>query len=114
MWLSNKLVGMFQISKDTVETLREELSSVRAERDALKLQAAVNQTHFDWLRTKINGLELERAGLLEKAYNIRLPVPEIVRAPTAAFDPREFSFEDLGDDFAKKLGMPVFSPPDNE
>ena len=111
MWLSKDLVGMLQISQDTVTSLREELAAVRAERDSLKLQAAINATHFDWLRMKTNTMALERAGLIEKAYSIRLPVPELAR-PQAPVDPSAFSFEHIDDELAKKLGMPIFDHAD--
>lgn len=107
MWLSSELVGMFQISKDTVAALREELAALRTERDTLRTQLISTQANFEWVRSRINVLEVERAQLLEKAYNIKTPVPEIAR--TAAPEMIEaFSFNDMGDDMARKLGFPVY------
>jgi FtsZ-binding cell division protein ZapB len=107
MWLSKDLVGFFQISHDTVSSLRSEVAALKAENGSLRHENATLKTHFDWLRTKVNALELERAGLLEKAYNIKLPVPEIARQ-THQVEPDAFSFEDLGDALAKKYGLPTF------
>ena len=107
MWLSKDVVGFFQISHEHVRELQVNLAKAQAENEALRHENATLKTHFDWLRTKVNALELERAGLMEKAYNIRLPVPEIARQHQP-IDPNEFSFEDLGDEMAKKLGLPVF------
>lgn len=99
------------VSIDAIQILREELSSVRTERDALKLQNAITQSNFDWLRVQVNSLQLERAQLLEKAYGIRVPAPEIIRTSTPSKDPTltEDIFEDIGDDMAKKFGIPSYS-----
>lgn len=110
MWLPKIVLEYFKVSKEAVDELRVELAAVRAERDAIKLQAAVNQTHFDWLRTKINALELENKALLQKAYDIRLPVPELVRTQSE-FDPNNIPtdpFEDIGNDLARRLGLPIY------
>ena len=125
MWINSQVVSWFtslkndadshaSLSRDAMASLREDLAAVRSERDALKLQAAVNQTHMDWFRTKINQLEMERAGLIERAYQIKLPsVPELVRTSNPNFDPNQFSvsFDDMGDELAKKLGLPVYGDP---
>ena len=95
MWLPNKVYDLFQVSKESVNALREELAAVRAERDSLRTQLSVANNHFDWLRLKTNQLELERAGLLEKATGIKTAVPEIVRTPTNMDNMlNQFSFED--------------------
>src|SRR3990167_1634158 len=106
MWLSNQIVSMFQISKEAVEALREHLAAIRAERDSLKLQLSVSQNHFDWLRMRVNALEIERAQLIQKAYGITTPVPEITRTRTPGIDLNPDLFNDIGEDMAKKLGFP--------
>ena len=124
MWVPKEVINWFSglkadadshasVTRDALISLREELSAVRAERDALKLQQAVDRTHSDWFRLKINALELERAGLIEKAYQIKLPaIPEFLR-PTQPIDPNQYaiSFDDVGDDVAKILGLPSYRPP---
>jgi predicted nuclease with TOPRIM domain len=109
MWLSSQLVGMFQISKETVESLREELAAARTERDVLKLQLSVSQNHFEWLRMRVNSLEVERAQLIKKAYGIDTPIPEIIRAAHNPIELNPDIFNDVGEDMAKKLGLPVYS-----
>jgi hypothetical protein len=83
---------------------------VKAERDSLQKQANANQINFDWLRMQVNTLQLERTALIEKVYIIKLPAPEITRQPVVdpTFNPKDFSFDDLGDDFAKKHGLPSY------
>lgn len=108
MWIPNKVFSLFEISKDVVADLKEEVSALRAERDALKLQLATTQIQFDWLRVKVNGMEIERAQLLEKAYNIKVPVPEIVRTTGKTPSFNSALFEDVGDEVAKELGLPVY------
>jgi hypothetical protein len=113
MWISEKVVDWFHISKESVDSLREELSACRAERDALRLQAATDRITADWLRTRVNALEMERAALIERAYQIKLPaVPQLARlgsTPVATHDPEPdpFSFDDIGNDLAKKWGLPA-------
>lgn len=108
MWLPDKAFEFFHISKQAVDSLREDLAAVRAERDLLKLQLATATNHFDWLRIRINALETERAQLIEKAYGIKIPVPEIVRPNRSPMDMNADLFSDMGDDAAKTLGMPVY------
>ena len=60
---------------------------------------------------QVNSLQLERTALLEKAYGIRVPAPEVVRVPYVGAAPAatdDFSFEDMGDKMAKKYGFPIF------
>ena len=95
MWVPAGAIDWFKISKESVDALREELSAIRAERDSFKTQLGVANNHFDWLRLRVNQLELERAQLLEKAAGIKTVIPEIVRTPSN-FDTmlNQFSFED--------------------
>lgn len=108
MWVSDKVVGLFQISKDTVDALREELGIIHAERDILKSQLLTAQSNFSWLTTRINALEAERAQLLKKAYNVEIPFPEIVRTHGIPTDITPSIFEDMDDEQARKIGLPVY------
>lgn len=112
MWVPKSVVEWFHISRETVESLREENSALRAERDALKIQLASATNHFDWLRIRVNTLEVERGQLIEKAYGIRIPVPELARpvTPIAPNVVDKFAdlFEDMDDEQAKKLGLPIY------
>lgn len=123
MWIPSRVLDWFESLKEAsdsaisvnialVNDLRQELTAVKTERDALKLQAAVNQNNFEWIRTRVNALEMERAQLIQKAYGINLPVPEVVRTPRPGQGPEDtgnqFSFDDLGEDMARKLGFPTY------
>lgn len=110
MWVSAKLLDLFSIGKDTVDVLRRELSTITVERDLLKQQLLVAQNNFEWSRTKVNSLEMERTALMEKAYNIKLPTPQIMKQPTLdpTFDPKNFSFTDIGEEMSKQLGLPSY------
>lgn len=112
MWVPKAVLDWFQISKNSYDDLRQELSAVRAEKDILKSQLAVSQNQFDWLRLRVNTLEIERAELIKKCYGIDAPVPAIVRQPKSE-DVEPFLnsdlFNDVGDEKAKKLGLPVYS-----
>lgn len=108
MWVPNKVLDWFRISVDTVDNLREDLAGVRAERDALQSQLATTQANFSWLCVRVNALEIERAALLEKAYGIKVIVPEVVRQPSFPMEFNSALFEDIGDDDAKKHGLPIY------
>lgn len=110
MWVSAKLLDLFSIGKDTVDVLRRELSIITVERDLLKQQLLVAQNNFEWSRTKVNSLEMERTALMEVAYKIKLPTPQIMKVPTVdpTYDPKNFSFEDIGNDMSKIVGLPIY------
>lgn len=97
----------------TAQSLREDLAGIRAENQLLKNELQSAKINGDWLRIKVNQLELQNAALLQKAYNIQIPVPEIVRTPNPAFGPNSgtpfnFSFDDMGDKAAAALGLPIY------
>lgn len=95
MWLSEKLTDLLSLNVSEARSIREELAVVKAERDLLKTQLAIAQNNFDWCRVRLNAVELERTGLLEKAYNIRLPAPEIMRTKYNDVAPGSFNLENL-------------------
>jgi hypothetical protein len=109
MWVPKSVAEWLHVSRDTVSSLREDLAAIKAERDELQKQALINRVNFDWLRMQVNTLQLEKTALLEKAYNIKLPAPEIVRTPVIGSDAmmEDFNFDDIGDTLAKKYGFPV-------
>ena len=109
MWVSGKVLDWFKVSQETVNELRSELLVVRAERDAYKQQLTVANANFEWIRLRVNQLEIERGGLLEKATGIKTVVPEIVRTPSNVDQMvNNFTFDDVGDEMAKRLGLPLF------
>lgn len=109
-WVTDKVFELFEISKETVSSLREELGSLKAERDQLRTELVSTKIMSDWLRVQVNMLQFERTALLEKAYGIKLPAPEIARQPVNYEPPEvnEHIFEDIGEDLAKKLGLPLY------
>ena len=111
MWVPREVSEWFKISKDSVDALRTELATLKVERDVLKDQLRGAQINSDWLRMQVNSLQMERAGLMEKAYNIRVPVPELARTETlkSPISIEDFSFSDIGDEAARKLGLPLYN-----
>lgn len=103
------------VKLDEGNKLREELAAIRAERDAIKTELIGAKLNSDWLRMQVNTLQLERTALMEKVYNIKVPAPEIVRQHVRdAVDPKDFSFDDMGDEVAKRFGFPLYdSTPGN-
>lgn len=112
MWVPQLVIKWFDGLIKDADANRQELASLRAERDLLKHQLAISQNQFDWLRMQVNSLQLERVALMEKAYNIKVPSPEIVRQPVIGEETRldEFSFEDMGEKLAKKYGFQSYDP----
>jgi hypothetical protein len=110
MWVPRPLLDWLHISRDSVIDLREQVASLRAERDLLRNELITTKISSDWLRMKVNALEFERSALLEKAYSIKLPAPIIVKAPVPQGEPQvdDFSFDDVGDELARNLGLPVY------
>jgi hypothetical protein len=107
MWLPTKAFELFRISRESVDTLREELAAAKAERDALRAQLTVANTNFDWARIKLNQLEYEKAALFEKVTGMKVPAPEIVKqrmASSQALD-QMIGFDDMGDKLAKQYGF---------
>lgn len=96
MWLSSKLEKLLNLNTQVTKNIWADLQVVRAERDLLKTQLAVAQSNFEWVRLRVNQLEYERAGLMEKAYDIKLPAPEIVRTQSN-IDPGTFNISNLFD-----------------
>ena len=110
MWIPKLVIEYLKISKEAVDDLRIELATVRTERDSLKVQLATTSSNFDWLRMKVNQLEFENKALIQKAYDIKLPAPELSRNPLR--EPLDINpFADVGDELAKKLGFQVYGNP---
>lgn len=79
MWLSEKLTSLLELNVTEVKQLRQDLAAIRAERDLLKTQLAIAQNNFEWSRARLNTLEMEKAALMAKAFDVRVPVPEVMR-----------------------------------
>lgn len=109
MWVPSQVVDWFKISKESVDALREDSAALRAENIALRTELQTTKANFSWLTLRVNALEMERAVLLEKVTGVKVAVPEIARPLPIDQLVNQLSFEDMGDDMAKKLGLPVYS-----
>jgi hypothetical protein len=99
MWISKSLLDLFSIGRETVDTLRTENTTLRASNQLLERELVSAKIMSDWLRLKVNQLEVERVHLLAKAYpNLSLPAPELARTTQVSkgFDLQAL-FEDQGD-----------------
>lgn len=108
MWISSKLMSWLEVSKVAYEDLKSENSALKAELASTKTDLAATRINSDWFRMKVNDLEATNKALLEKAYDIRLPVPTIVRE-TSYNDPNPYKlpqalFEHIDEETAKALG----------
>lgn len=103
------------VSQQRVE-LGEELRIVRAalsimegECRVLREQKIKDDLNMDWFRHRVNALEKQNAVLMQKAAGIAMPVAEIVSTRPGTMTVPDFqhlpSFEDVGDDEAKRLGV---------
>lgn len=104
MWLSSKLESLFSFHVEDLRELKAELAVSRAENVLLRTQLATAQANFEWIRSRVNALEYERSGLMQKAYNISLPAPEIVRTEKdiKGFEPSSL-FDSIPEDIAEEL-----------
>ena len=91
MWVPKEVADWFKISKDSVDALREELASVKTERDALKAQLAVTQNNFDWIRMQVTQLQSENKALMQRACGISVPVPDLMHKT----DNNQFNLQNL-------------------
>lgn len=125
MWVPSAAVSYFdrlvksvednaESMQNTVQVLREELATSRAENQLLRSEIQANKVTSDWLRLQFNEMKLQNAQLLQKAYNIQIPVPEVIRTPNPIFGGQgtdkefNFTFEDIGDEAARALGLPTY------
>lgn len=91
-----------------------ELAALRAENTLLKTQLAVAQNNFEWARLRLNQIEDERSALFYRIVGMQIPVPRIERSgqqSMAETKPlidelmKNISFQDMGDEEAKRLGV---------
>ncbi len=101
MFIPRSIVAWFELGRE----LREELAALRAENRLLRDERQTQRVQNDWLRIRVNALEVERAQLLKKAYGIETPVPELVRTPQILPELGSALFEDVGDEAAKSMGL---------
>jgi hypothetical protein len=108
VWINKSIIDWFKISQTAFDELKADNAALKTERDLLERQLQVSTIQADWYRNQINILQQERSALLEKAYNIKVPTPLLVSQPKPDPNLNDFSFEDIGDEMARKLGLPVY------
>ena len=110
MFVPKLVLEYFGVNAELVRNLQADLAVARSERDLLRQELLSHKVNADWLRVKVNDLEAQNKALLQKAYDISVPVPQIQRDTTFMNElPNNFSpFDDMGDEMARKLGLPVY------
>lgn len=103
MFIPTKVLDLFKFNLDEQQAIREQLAVANAKVAELERSLAHSRTSFDWLSQRVNDLEYQNKALLEKAYNIRVPAPQINRTVAPPIDLREFGFTDVGDALAAKF-----------
>lgn len=103
MLIPSKVLDLFKFNLDEQQSVREKLAIAEARVADLERSLQHSRTSFDWLRLRVNDLENQNKTLLEKAYNIRVPAPQIDRSTAPPIDLREFGFVDVGDALATKF-----------
>lgn len=96
------------VNKHVYQETRDALVAAVAVRDSLASQNKALEVTNDWFRVRIGQLEHERALMLSKYMGIEVPVPAIERVrekPSAAPYNMVPSWDDVGDEEAKKLGI---------
>lgn len=104
MWISKSFVNLFTSSRD-------ELIKLRTERDNFRDELSRANILNDWMRIQVNTLQMERSQLVEKVYGVRIPTPMLEKTPIIRNENHsqpDFSFEDIGDQLAKTLGLPTY------
>lgn len=109
MWLSEKVIDMFKVSREVVSDLRTENAVLKVERDSIQRDLLTTKANFAWLTTRVTALEAERAALLMKVAGIAIPFPEVTRnenrSAQSINDASVFSFDHIDDETARKLGI---------
>lgn len=75
------------------------------------------ELNFEWMRVRVNQLERERAVLLQRALEVPIEAPELLRDDPRPLPPQEIvranglpnlagiDFEDIGDELAQSHGI---------
>jgi hypothetical protein len=93
---------------EMVAAERERCAIAEGRADELAQQLTVAQNNFEWARVRLNQVEAERATLI--AHFLKIPIVPMVLArefesSSALPDLGGVSFDDLGDDAARREGV---------
>ena len=105
MWVSRQT---YERLWDTIYELKKSLYSSEDIRETYTEQNKVLQVNLDWLRTRVNQLEHERAQLLWNYTGVKGAVPQIQQVDGVAGNhplAEMPSFNDVGDAEAKRQGI---------
>lgn len=114
MWIPKWIVEQWQaqqVDHRSLSALLTENATVRGKNAELEKRALAAEITNDWLRARLNQVETERAILLTKQTGVPFGAP-VVHAATgdvggvgipSIMD--DLSFEDVGDDKARQLGL---------
>mgnify|MGYP001563054085 CR=1 FL=1 len=111
MWISEGVLSWFKVSTEAFAHLREDNAALRAESATLKVEGASLKSLNEWMRLRLNALEGERSVLISKVHGINIATPEIVQRPPNFPSFNVEMFNDMGDDEARKQGLPVYGEP---
>lgn len=95
------------LSRKVYDDLRDALVKSQVEAAALTQVNAQLNAHIEWMRVRVMQLEFERQQLIKRYMNVDIPVPQFESEAFPAHpDPNEtFSFNDVGNELAAKLGI---------
>ena len=90
--------------------LVEDKAQAEGVASVLRTENAKQVVTIDWLRTRVNQLEKERAILMRERTGLTIPIPEIDmitgnKMRETRSTPPLPSFEDVGDEEAARLGV---------
>lgn len=100
--------------EELVLAMRLENAALNAKLVEIEKSRAIAQNNFEWARIRMNQMEEERSALFFRVANIQLPPMQIERSgqqSMAESKPlldelmKKISFEDLGDDEARRQGV---------
>jgi Tfp pilus assembly protein FimV len=89
MWIPTKFLDLLKFNLDEQVAVRTKLAVAESRVTDLERSLAHSRTSFDWLTSRVNDLEYQNKALLEKAYNISVPAPQISRPSIPPIDLRE-------------------------
>ena len=95
------------ITRETFTDLLNDKFDAEGEARTLAEQNKVLQVNLDWLRTRVNQLEHERAQLIFNYMGVKIAVPEIQTVKQDDVHPLNAipHFNDVGDAEANRLGI---------
>jgi hypothetical protein len=99
------------VKRSEYRQLVQDTAAALGARDAMQRQVDTQKTNQDWMVLRLTQLEHERAQLLYRYMDIKITVPtvELDNPVVPHTDTNRLSdipsFEDVGDEEAKKLGL---------